>query len=183
MHRLIIHYSCCCEIFKRRGNIILLHENKLTTRLGAGTSQSILIAPFIVGGICQSWRLEQKGPTSGRFSCESVPSWAPEGIRGTFLLLSFPSTPHSVPSEGDKNSAWAVNVWSVMWTLTIPSLQMEEAKQGVVVRHRQQIKRKCQKLPRMLCTCFRRLYKATSQLNSKTNVRKKNLCSHFYLKD
>lgn len=99
------------------------------------------------------------GDWNKRDQHQVVPSWAPEGIRGTFVLLSFPSTPHSVPSEGDKNSAWAVNVWSVMWTLTIPSLQMEEAKQGVVVRHRQQIKGECQKLPRMLCTCFGRLYK------------------------
>lgn len=34
-----------------------------------------------------------------------------------------------------------------------------------------------------LCSCFRWLCKSASRLNSKMNIRKKNICSRFYLKD
>lgn len=50
-------------------------------RLGAGTNRSILVAPYVVGGIYQSWQLEEVKPASSRFSCESVPCLAPEHTR------------------------------------------------------------------------------------------------------
>lgn len=67
--------------------------------------------------------------------------------KAPFFLLSLPSTPHSVSSAAHGNSAWAVKLWFITWTLIAPLLQIEEVKQRVVIRHLQQLKGGCRYLP------------------------------------